>query len=141
VNRIAVSLIALIVLTAPASGGVLAAGDAAPEAATSAQNAADPGAVAGVVFARPKEQWQGVVEAMGRRGSPVTAEEIPVIVDYLTKYFGPDSAPITAYAPDRVEHNITVIDTRTGAIKAKVPLWHYSRSEFENKHKEILHDP
>lgn len=28
----------------------------------------------------------------------------------------------TAYAPDRVEHNVTVIDTRTGAIKAKVPL-------------------
>jgi YVTN family beta-propeller protein len=28
----------------------------------------------------------------------------------------------TAYAPDRVEHNITVIDTRTGAIKTKIPL-------------------
>jgi len=28
----------------------------------------------------------------------------------------------TAYAPDRVEHNVTVIDTRTGAIKAKIPL-------------------
>jgi YVTN family beta-propeller protein len=149
-------------------------------------------------FARPKEQWQGVVDAMNGRGSPVTAEEKPIIVDYLTKYFGFDSAPIlsadgvqevgkkpckpsewpkgssdfrsnwkgsyniwvsgqeggtvdivdpitrnivrrircvsapdrvefsrdgnTAYAPDRVEHNITIIDTRTGAIKAKVPL-------------------
>jgi YVTN family beta-propeller protein len=28
----------------------------------------------------------------------------------------------TAYVPDRVEHNVTVIDTRTGAIRAKVPL-------------------
>ena len=28
----------------------------------------------------------------------------------------------TAYAPDRVEHNLTVIDTRTGAITAKIPL-------------------
>jgi YVTN family beta-propeller protein len=28
----------------------------------------------------------------------------------------------TAYAPDRVEHNLTVIDTRTGAIKAKIPV-------------------
>lgn len=28
----------------------------------------------------------------------------------------------TAYVPDRVEHNVTVIDTRTGAITAKVPL-------------------
>jgi YVTN family beta-propeller protein len=28
----------------------------------------------------------------------------------------------TAYAPDRVEHNLTVIDTRTGAITAKVPV-------------------
>src|SRR5262249_41447360 len=27
-----------------------------------------------------------------------------------------------AYTPDRAEHNITVIDTRTGAIKAKIPL-------------------
>lgn len=151
-----------------------------------------------LAFARPKEQWRNVVESMNRRGSPVTPEEIPVIVNYLTKYFGPDSPPIqeaggvkevgmkpckpgewpkgssdfrrnwqgsyniwvsnqqggnidivdpvtrnivrrincvsapdriefsgdgnTAYAPDRVEHNITVIDTRTGAIKAKVPL-------------------
>jgi YVTN family beta-propeller protein len=28
----------------------------------------------------------------------------------------------TAYAPDRVEHNLTVIDTRTGAILAKIPV-------------------
>jgi YVTN family beta-propeller protein len=151
-----------------------------------------------LAFARPRDQWQNVVEGMHRRGSPVTPEEIPLIVDYLTKYFGPDSKPIPsaggtlevgmkpcrsrdwpqgssdfrsnwkspyniwvsnqqggnidivdplarnivrrincvsapdriefsrdgafAYAPDRVEHNVTVIDTRTGAIKAKVPL-------------------
>jgi YVTN family beta-propeller protein len=151
-----------------------------------------------IAFVRPKEQWQNVIDAMNRRGSPVTPEEKGVIVNYLTKYFGPDSPPIpatggvkeigmrackpgewpkgssdfrsnwkgsyniwvsnqqggsidivdpvtknivrrincisapdrvefsrdgnTAYAPDRVEHNLTVIDTRTGAIKAKVPL-------------------
>jgi YVTN family beta-propeller protein len=151
-----------------------------------------------LAFERPKDQWQHVVESMKRRGSPVTPEENPVIVDYLTRFFGPDSPPIlepdgsqeigmrackpgewpkgsgdfrskwvspyniwvsnqqggnldivdpvtrkivnridcvsapdrvefsqdgnTAYVPDRVEHNITVIDTRTGAIKTKIPL-------------------
>ena len=153
-----------------------------------------------VAFVRPKEQWHGVVEAMRRRGSPVTDAEIPVVVDYLAKYFGPDSPPNrkaqqlgethvaqractrsewpkgssdfrrdwrgsyniwvsnmmggsidivdptsfrvvsqircmsspdrvefspdgnTAYVPDRVEHDLTVIDTRTGAIRAKIPL-------------------
>ncbi len=151
-----------------------------------------------IAFARPKDQWQNVVESMKRRGSPITPEEIPVVVDYLAKYFGPSSPPIvgprgvvevgmkpcarsewpkgssdfrrnwkgsyniwvsnqqggginivdpvtlhivrtikclsapdriefsrdgnTAYAPDRVEHNLTVIDTRTGAIKAKIPV-------------------
>ena len=151
-----------------------------------------------IAFARPKRQWQDVVNSMIRRGSPVTAEETPVLVDYLTQHFGMDSPTIlgpagvqevgikpckpsewpkgssdfranwtgkyniwlsnqqggnidivdavtkkmlrrigcisapdrvefsrdgnTAYAPDRVEHNVTVIDTRTGAIKAKIPL-------------------
>jgi YVTN family beta-propeller protein len=151
-----------------------------------------------MAFTRPKDQWQDVVEAMKRRGSPLTPEEVPIIVDYMTKYFGPDSRPIvgpggvvevgrkpcarsewpkgsadfrsnwqgsyniwvsnqlgggidivdpttlhilrnikcvsspdriefsrdgnTAYVPDRVEHNLTVIDTRTGAIKVKVPV-------------------
>jgi cytochrome c553 len=151
-----------------------------------------------IAFARPKEQWLEVVESMITRGMPATSEEIPIMVNYFTKYFGPDSPPIlgpggklevgmrackpsewpkgssdfrsnwkgsyniwasnqqggnidiidpvtknivrrincvsapdraefsrdgnTAYVPDRVEHNITVIDTRTGAIKAKIPL-------------------
>jgi len=151
-----------------------------------------------IAFVRPREQWQEVVESMIRRGSPMTADEIPVMVDYFTKYFGPDSPPIigpagvrevgmkacdpgewpkgssdfrshwkapyniwvsnqqggnldivdpilkkivwridcvsapdrvefsrdgnTAYVPDRVEHNVTVIDTRNGAIEAKIPL-------------------
>jgi YVTN family beta-propeller protein len=153
-----------------------------------------------VAFVRPKGQWYGVVEAMRRRGSPVTAEEIPVVVSYLARYFGPASPPNrvaaavgekhvaqractrnewpkgssdfrrgwqgpyniwvsdmmggsidvvdpitlkivsqikcvsspdrvefspdgnTAYVPDRVEHDITVIDTRTGAIETKIPL-------------------
>jgi len=145
-----------------------------------------------LAFARTKQQWKPIVESMIRRGSPVSTEEIPVLVSYFTKYFGPDSPPIpevgmkacrpsewpkgssdfrskwqgsyniwlsnqqggnidiadpvskkivsrikcvsapdrvefsrdgnTAYAPDRVEHNVTVIDTRTGAIKAKIPL-------------------
>src|SRR6185312_7571761 len=153
-----------------------------------------------VAFVRPKEQWHDAVEAMRRRGSPVTDEEIPVVVDYLAKYFGPHSPPNrkarqigeqhvaqracarsewpkgsgdfrrnwkgpyniwvsnmmggsidivdptdfkvvsqikcisspdrvefspdgnTAYVPDRVEHDVTVIDTRTGAIRTKIPL-------------------
>jgi YVTN family beta-propeller protein len=148
-----------------------------------------------IAFVRPRAEWQNIVAAMSRRGSAITAQEEPVAVDYLTKYFGPDSPPIegrkevgmrvcapnqwpkglaqfrkdwvspyniwvsnqvggsvdvvdpstkkivsrinclsapdrvefsrdgnTAYVPDRVEHNVTVIDTRTGAIKAKVPL-------------------
>jgi YVTN family beta-propeller protein len=151
-----------------------------------------------IAFVRPKAQWESVVDSMNRRGSPVTPEEKTVIVNYLTKYFGPDSPVIaaaggqkeigmkackpsewpkgssdfrsnwkgtyniwvsnqqgasidivdpvtksvvrriscvsapdriefsrdgnTAYVPDRVEHNVTVIDTRIGAIKAKVPV-------------------
>lgn len=146
-----------------------------------------------IAFVRPKDEWGHIVDAMIRRGAPVTPQDKVAIVDYLTKYFGPDSPKIdnevgmrackpsdwpkgssdfrsswkspyniwvsnqqggnidivdaqtrtvvrriscvsapdrvefsqdgnTAYAPDRVEHNITVIDTRTGAIKAKVPL-------------------
>lgn len=153
-----------------------------------------------VAFVRSRGQWRGVVEAMRRRGSPVTREEIPVVVNYLTKYFGPGSPPNrkaqelgekhvaqractrsqwpkgsrefrrnwkgryniwvsnmmggsidvvdpttfkvvsqikcisspdrvefspdgnTAYVPDRVEHDITVMDTRTGAIRDKIPL-------------------
>jgi YVTN family beta-propeller protein len=153
-----------------------------------------------VAFVRPKNQWHDAVEAMRRRGSPVTDAEIPVVVDYLARYFGPGSPPNpeaeelreehvaqractrsewpkgssdfrrnwkgpyniwvsnmmggsidivdptdfkvvsqikcvsspdrvefspdgnTAYVPDRVEHDLTVIDTRTGAIEAKIPL-------------------
>lgn len=151
-----------------------------------------------LVHARPKAQWRGIVEAMRRRGSPITAEELPVVVNYLTEYFGPESPPIIgasgkvelgmkpckrsewprgssnfrsnwkgsyniwlsnqlggniyvvdpitrkivstiecisspdrvefsrngnrAYVPDRVEHNVTVINTRTGAIVKKIPL-------------------
>jgi YVTN family beta-propeller protein len=151
-----------------------------------------------LAFARTKERWQHIVEAMVGRGAPLTHEEVPAVVNYFTKYFGMDSPPIispagvqevgmkpcnpsewpkgssdfrkkwqapyniwasaqqgaaihvidpikkdvvstitcvsapdrvefsrdgnTAYAPDRVEHNVTVIDTRTGAIKAKIPI-------------------
>jgi YVTN family beta-propeller protein len=145
-----------------------------------------------IAYARPKEQWQHVMGSMIRRGSPVSPEELPTAVSYLTKFFGPDSPSIAevgikackpsewprgtsdfrskwkgqytvwvsnqqgggidivdpasntivhriqcvsgadrvefsrdgniAYAPDRIEHNVTVIDTRTGAITAKVPL-------------------
>jgi YVTN family beta-propeller protein len=151
-----------------------------------------------LAFVRPREQWVNVVDSMNRRGSPVLPQEKDVIVNYLTKFFGPDSPPVpeagglhevamrackpsewpkgssdfrgnwqspyniwvsnqqggsldvvdpltknivrritcisapdrvefskdgnTAYVPDRIEHNVTVIDTRTGAIRAKVPL-------------------
>jgi YVTN family beta-propeller protein len=49
------------------------------------------------------------------------------IVDVIKCISAPDRAEFsrdgnTAYVPDRVEHDLTVIDTRTGAIKAKIPL-------------------
>ena len=151
-----------------------------------------------IAYARPREQWEEVLASMQRRGSPLTPEETPILVNYLTKYFGLDSPtiksprgdvevgakpckpdqwpkgasdfrkdwkapyniwvsnqqgggvnivdPITlhvvntikcigaadriefsrdgniAYVPDRVEHNLTVVDTRTGAITAKIPV-------------------
>ncbi|MDE2449697.1 MAG: c-type cytochrome [Gammaproteobacteria bacterium] len=46
-----------------------------------------------VAFVRPKAEWRGVVAAMLRRGSPLTPEEIPVVVDYLAQHFGPQSPP------------------------------------------------
>ncbi|MGH2449599.1 MAG: c-type cytochrome [Chloroflexota bacterium] len=153
-----------------------------------------------VAFARPKPQWYDLIEAMRRRGSPITRAEIPVVANYFARIFAPDSPPnreaqalgekhvaqractrsqwprgssdfrrnwrgsyniwvsdmmggtidivdpITlkivsqikcisspdrvefsrhgnwAYVPDRVEHNVTVINTRTGAIVKKIPL-------------------
>jgi YVTN family beta-propeller protein len=167
-----------------------------------------------VAIARPKERWQQLVEAMQARGSPLTADESPVVVDYLAKYFGPDSPPIvgpegvvevgikpcarsewpkgsskfrapwrgsyniwatnqqggginiidpvtlrivdtikcisapdraefsrdgnTAYVPDRVEENVTVIDTRTGAIRAKIPLVdHPNTSVLSRDYKKL----
>lgn len=47
-----------------------------------------------LAFSRPKEMWQGIVEAMHRRGAPVTPDEMQVIVSYLSTHFGLDSPPI-----------------------------------------------
>ena len=47
-----------------------------------------------IAFARPRDQWQQVVQSMSMRGSPVYPEEIPVLVDYFTRNFGLDSKPI-----------------------------------------------
>src|SRR5579872_3343994 len=54
-----------------------------------------------VAFSRPKEQWDEVVHAMIGRGSTVQAEEVPVLIDYLTQNFGPTSEPrgLTAMQP------------------------------------------
>lgn len=54
---------------------------------------------------------------------PVTRK----IVDRIRCVSSPDRVEFsrdgnTAYVPDRVEHNITVINTGTGAIEAKIPL-------------------
>jgi len=146
-----------------------------------------------IAFSRPKAQWEEVVGSMIKRGSPVTPEEFPRVVDYFTEHFGPNSKPgnltgmqpckesewpkgskdfrkpwgnsgytiwasdqqggtvdiinpettkvvrrircmsapdrvefspdgNTAYIPDRVEWNLTVVDTRTGAIQKKIPV-------------------
>jgi len=145
-----------------------------------------------VSFSRPKEEWALIIPTMMRRGAAVQPDEFPLIFNYLTENFGPQSKPLgligmqpcapsewpkgsadfrtavhgsysiwasnqqggtidiidpaqnkvvrrircisgpdraefspdgnTAYVPDRVEHNVTVIDTRTGAIIKKIPV-------------------
>jgi hypothetical protein len=39
-----------------------------------------------------KEEWAGVIKGMISEGSPVTDEEMGLIVDYLARHFGPKSA-------------------------------------------------
>jgi hypothetical protein len=39
-----------------------------------------------------KEEWTGVIKGMISEGSPVTDEEMGLIVDYLARHFGPKSA-------------------------------------------------
>jgi YVTN family beta-propeller protein len=78
-----------------------------------------------------RRNWQGsyniwVSDMMG--GSIDIVDPITLkVVSQIRCVSSPDRAEFsgdgnTAYVPDRVEHNITVIDTRTGAIKAKIPL-------------------
>jgi hypothetical protein len=38
-----------------------------------------------------KEEWAGVIKGMISEGSPVTDEEMGLIVDYLARHFGPKS--------------------------------------------------
>jgi hypothetical protein len=38
-----------------------------------------------------KEEWAGVIKGMISEGSPVTDEEMSLIVDYLARHFGPKS--------------------------------------------------
>src|SRR5262249_24899654 len=47
-----------------------------------------------IAFARPKYQWEEVIASMRQRGSPVTEEEYPRLLGYLTKHFGMDSPTI-----------------------------------------------
>ncbi len=43
-----------------------------------------------IAFSRSKAQWKGVVDQMiFSRGAPVTPDEVPKIVDYMAKNFGP----------------------------------------------------
>ncbi len=39
-----------------------------------------------------KDEWTGVIKGMISEGSPVTDEEMGLIVDYLARHFGPKSA-------------------------------------------------
>jgi hypothetical protein len=36
-----------------------------------------------------KEEWQGVVGSMVAKGAPVSDKDAPVLVEYLTKLYGP----------------------------------------------------
>ena len=47
-----------------------------------------------LAFARPREEWEDAVDAMTGRGLPLSPGEKPIIIDYLTRHFGPDSPPI-----------------------------------------------
>jgi hypothetical protein len=38
-----------------------------------------------------KDEWTGVIKGMISEGSPVTDEEMGLIVDYLARHFGPKS--------------------------------------------------
>jgi hypothetical protein len=38
-----------------------------------------------------KDEWTGVIKGMISEGSPVTDEEMGLIVDYLARHFGPES--------------------------------------------------
>jgi hypothetical protein len=42
-----------------------------------------------------KEEWAGVIKGMISEGSPVTNEEMGLIVDYLARHFGPHFGPKT----------------------------------------------
>jgi YVTN family beta-propeller protein len=78
-----------------------------------------------------RRNWQGSynIWASNQQGGNIDVID-PVtlhIVDVIQCISAPDRAEFsrdgnTAYVPDRVEHDLTVIDTRTGAIRAKVPL-------------------
>jgi YVTN family beta-propeller protein len=45
-----------------------------------------------VVSHRSKDEWKDLVDTMIQRGSPVSPDEAAIIVDYLSKNFGPLSA-------------------------------------------------
>ena len=40
-----------------------------------------------------KSDWEYVVNDMIDRGALITADEVPIIVDYLTEHFGPEEKP------------------------------------------------
>ena len=41
-----------------------------------------------VISSRPKDEWEYLVGQMIERGAPITLEELPIILDYLTANFG-----------------------------------------------------
>lgn len=75
-----------------------------------------------IAFARTKEQWRHVSESMIQRGTPLTAEELPVLTDYLARHFGHDSPPIIG--PLGVPE--------VGMKPCKQSEWPRGRSDFRN---------
>ena len=47
-----------------------------------------------------KEEWTGVIKGMISEGSPVTDEEMGLIVDYLARHFGPKRSDLRVKTKD-----------------------------------------
>ena len=57
-----------------------------------------------------KSDWEYVVNDMIDRGALITADEVPIIVDYLTEHFGPEEKPAGESSTGKNNLNCTSSD-------------------------------